>query len=160
MPYYKLKTKKGGKQGYRVVVNYTDKNGKKQKETKCVYGLKEAQETEAEIKKRVKNEGSPSAVTIKQLYDIYIKDKEHKVRRSSLEKTKSILANHVLNTSLASVKLDKLSRTVLQEWKSTIADKKIMVSTKNNAYRELNAMLNFAVNKTDHLDKNPLKSIG
>lgn len=158
MPIYKLKTKKDGKQGYRVVVNYTDKNGQKKRKTKCVYGLKEAQDYESSARKDVKNEPE-KVMTVQALYDEFVKVKAQEIRRTSLAKTKSILANHVLNTFLPSVKLSRLSKSVLQKWKDIIAEKDIMISTKNNAYRELNSLLNYAV-KMDYLPKNPLSQVG
>lgn len=159
MPIYKLDSSKNGKQGYRVIVNYTDTNGNKKRKSQCVYGKQEARELESELLKSVKENPNAVKITIKELYKEYIKVKAHEVRRSSLTKTKSILENHVLNTPLAKTRLDKLSKRILQDWKNEIAKKDIKVTTKNNAYRELNTLINYAL-KMDYILKNPLKDIG
>ena len=159
MPIYKENRKKDGKQSYRVIVNYTDKNGKKKRKSQCVYGLQEARDLEAALLKETRQAPEAEKMTVQQLYDEYIKVKEQEVRRSSLAKSKSILNNHVLNTKLPSVRLDKLSKRVLQDWKNNLAEKEIMISTKNNAVRELNTLLNYAV-KMDYINKNPLRDIG
>lgn len=157
MPIYKTDKKKDGKQQYRVFVNYTDINGNQKRKTKCVYGLAEAKEAERQLLGAVKE--SSSSMTVRELHDEYIKAKKHEVRKSSLANSESILNNHVMNTDLVNIRLDKLSAKHLQEWKNTISDKKIQVSTKNGAYRELNSMLNYAV-RHDYISKNPLAKIG
>lgn len=159
MPIYNTGKQKNGKAQYRVFVNFTDSNGKLKRKTKCVYGLREAQATEKKLSSEVQESGTGGNMTLQQLYDEYIAVKEHEVRRSTLEKTKSVLGNHVMNTDLPQKRLDKISKTVLQDWKNSLAKKDIKVSTKNNAIRDFNAMLNYAV-KMDYIIKNPLKDIG
>lgn len=159
MPIYKMESKKDGKQGYRVIVNYTDINGVKRRKSKCIYGIQEARDLEADLLKETKEAPAAKKMTVQELYEEYIKNKEHEIRRSSLAKTKSILNSHVLNTSLPKIRLDRLSKKILQDWKNNLAKKDIMISTKNNAVRELNTLLNYAV-KMDYITKNPLKDIG
>lgn len=160
MPIYKTGKVENGKAQYRVVVNYTDDNGVMHRPSRCVYGKKEASELEAKLKQQAKDGTDRGKMTVRQLYDEYIESKKIDVRDSSLQKTKSILKNHVLNTDLAKKRINKLSKQDLNEWKKEIGKKPIMVSTKNNAYRELNTLLNYAVNKMEYIPKNPLKSIG
>ena len=160
MPIYKTGKVENGKAQYRVVVNYTDNNGVLHRPSRCVYGKKEASELEAQLKQKAKEGADNGRMTVKQLYDEYIKNKKIDVRQSSLQKTKSILKNHVLNTSIAKKRIGKLSKKDLNEWKQEISKKPIMVSTKNNAYREFNTLLNYAVHKMEYIPKNPLKEIG
>lgn len=130
------------------------------RKTKCIVGLDEAKEAERALAAELKNGGQPFArLTVQALYDEYIKVKESEVRKSSLNKTKSILKNHVLNSGLEKKNVDRLSKRDLQEWKSQLSEKPIMISTKNNAIRELNALLNYAV-KLEYISKNPLREIG
>lgn len=159
MSYYSMGKVKHGKTLYRVVANYTDHDGKPKRKTKSVYGLQEAKAVDKQLAAEVAEAVAPAFMTVQQLYDEYIAAKAHEVRLSSLIKTKSILANHVLNTDLPKIKLNKLSKKDLQNWKNEISNKDIMTSTKNNAYRELNTLLNYAV-KLDYISKNPLKDIG
>lgn len=159
MSFYKMNKRKDGKELYRVVASFTDAQGNPRRKTKCVAGLQEAKEVDKLLAAEVKEAAAPAFMTIQQLYDEYIAAKKSEVRSSSLMKTKSILANHVLNTELSKIRLSKLSKKQLQDWKNDIAQKDIMVSTKNNAFRELNALLNYAV-KLDYISKNPLKDIG
>lgn len=159
MPIYKTGKTKNGKAQYRVIVNYTDRNGTKQTKTKCVYGYSDAAELELDFKRRIKAAELPSGKTIQKLYDEYIASKKHEVRASSLHKTESVLKNHVMNTFLPKKRLDKLTAATLQEWKNGLAQKDIMISTKNNAIRELNAMLNYAV-RMEYIPRNPLKNVG
>ena len=159
MPIYNTGKTKSGKTQYRVFVNYTDINGKLKRKTKCVYGLREAQTVEKTLLAEVKESGTAGHKTLQQLYDEYISVKGHEVRRSTLERNKSTLSNHVLNTNLARIRIDKLNKAVLQEWKNDLAKKDIMISTKNNAIKEFHAFLNYAV-RMDYISTNPLSDIG
>lgn len=159
MPIYKQNAKKNGKQQYKVVVCYTDKFGVNRQTAARVYGYDEAKAKERELQYAVAEHNVSSKMTVHQLYDEYITAKKYEVRQSSLMKTKSILNNHVLNDDLSDCRLDKLTAPVVQRWKNNIAQKDIMISTKNNAYRELNALLNYAL-RMDYISKNPLKFVG
>ncbi len=79
------------------------------------------------------------------------------IRQTSLEKLQSILSNHIL-PYLADVRISGLTTKCLQEWRDIIGNKDIKVITKNKAYTELRALLNFAV-RTDYSPKNPLDKI-
>lgn len=159
MPIYKTGKVKDGKAQYRVIVNYTDGKGVIHRPSRCVYGKREAADMEAVLKAQAKDTSSNGKMTVHQLYDKFIAAKKHDIRISSLNKSKSILENHVLNTDIANIRLDKLSADDCQEWKNALGEKALMTSTKNNAYRELNALLNYAV-KMEYIPKNPLKNVG
>nr|WP_316624597.1 tyrosine-type recombinase/integrase [uncultured Ruminococcus sp.] len=159
MPIYKQKAKKNGKYQYKVVVCYTDKFGVNRQIAARVYGYDEAKAKERELQYASAEHDLSSKMTVQQLYDEYIAAKQYEIRQSSLMKTKSILKNHVLNDDISGCHLDKLTAPVMQRWKNNIAQKDIMISTKNNAYRELNALLNYAL-RMDYIPKNPLKVVG
>lgn len=159
MPIYKSNLKKDGKQGYRVCVNYTDKNGVKRRIERAVYGATEAKQVEMEL---LEEYGSATAVdrrmTVKDLYDEYMKAKKHEVRASSYDKTRRILEGNVLPL-LGSVRLDRLNAPTLQGWKNQIAERGIAVSTQKAIYTELRTLLNYAV-RMEYLPKNPLVTVG
>ena len=157
MPIYKTGRIKDGKAQYRVFVNKTDANGKVKRSTKCVYGLAEAKRLESEMSNDVLT--TAENITLQQLYDEYIKVKECEVRQSSLQKTKSILSNHILNTELQHMKLAKINKKVITKWKTELWQKDLKTSTKNNAIKELNTLLNYGV-KIGYIHVNPLKGIG
>lgn len=160
MPYYKTKAKKkDGKSQYRVVINYTDSSGAYKQISRLVYGFEEAKALEAQLMKQQKDAEITKRMTLQQLYDEYILSKAHEVRTSSMQKTKSILKNHVLNTDLQNRRIDKLTVPVLQSWKNELGNKDIMITTKNNAIRELNSLLNYGV-RMEYIPRNPLQRIG
>ena len=159
MPIYKTGRTKDGKTQYRVVVNYTDTNGEYKQLSQRVYGRTEAKDAEDALERKVQEKEFSKRITLRQLYEEYTAAKVHEVRTSSLNKTKSILKNHVLNTDLSNRRIDRLTVPVLQEWKNNLGQKDIMISTKNNAIRELNALLNYAV-RMEYLPKNPLRNVG
>ncbi len=158
MPIYKTGKTKDGKAQYRVAVHYTDPSGKHRQISKRVYGAAEAKMEELSLLHQLGETGSPSNITVQMLHDEYILAKKKDVRQSSLEKTKSILSNHIL-PYLAKDRLEDLTTKRLQEWKNIIAEKDSKITTKNNAYRELNALINFAI-KMDYLKTNTLKKVG
>lgn len=49
--------------------------------------------------------------------------------------------------------------STLQAWKAEISDRGLAIGTNRNIYRELAALLNYAV-RVGHLPKNPLSSVG
>jgi integrase len=158
MPIYKTGKTKDGKAQYRVIVNYTDNNGNHKSISKRVYGSAEAKLEELSLLHQIEKSGDPQNLTVKMLYDEYMAAKATEVRQSSLEKTASILKNHIL-PYLSDVKIADLTPKKLQNWKNAIAEKDSKITTKNNAYRELNALVNFAI-KMEYINSNPLKKVG
>lgn len=158
MPIYKTSKKKDGKQGYRVRVNYTDSNGVSHQVERTAYGSSDARFLEMQLINEFKNGTAPQGLTIQALYDEYIKNKAHEVRESTLNKTKQILRIHVL-PHLSEVRLDKLTKAMLQDWKSTIAEKGLSTITQQNIYGELRSMLNYAL-QMEYIPKNPLIVLG
>lgn len=160
MPIYKTNAaKKDNKSQYRVMVSHVDKDGNRKQLSKRIYGLTEARELEIDLKRKLKEDLLPSKITMNCLYREYMEVKKNEVRTTSYEKTKSILKNNLLNTSLINVQLDKLSVSLLQKWKNDLAKKDNKITTKNNAIKELNALLNYAV-RLEYLPRNPMSNIG
>ena len=159
VPIYKTNNKKDGKQGYRVRINYTDKNGVARQITRMAYGATEAKTLEAELQREYSGEISVSArMTIKDLFAEYMAAKEHEVRVSSYDKTRRVTEGNILPI-LGDVRLDRLNAPTLQNWKNTIASRGIAVSTQKAIYSELRALLNYAV-RMEYLSRNPLLSVG
>jgi len=164
LPIYKVgNTKKDGLQKYNVRINYISDDGKAKQLTRAAYGIDNAKNLERELQYEVqtKGENSVKKMTIKQLFDEYIKMKKYEVRESTLDKTSRILNLFVIS-DLSKIRIDKLSVKVLQEWKISVEEregKKLALTTKRNVYGEFRAMLNFAV-RMEYLPKNPLLKIG
>ena len=158
MPIYKTGKTKDGKAQYRVFVNFKDTDGNYRKLSRTVYGAAEAKTEELRLAAEADTASRPAAMTLQDLYEKMIAAKKNEIRKTSLEKTHSIMRNHVL-PHLAAVRLEDLTAKRLQEWKNIIAEKELKTTTKNNAYRELLAVLNFGV-KTEYLAVNPLSQLG
>ena len=99
-----------------------------------------------------------SNITIQELYDEYVKSKEHEVRASTIEKSKNVLSNHVL-PYLGDTKLSKIDKKTLQGWKNKISEKALSIKMKQNIYKEFRTLLNYAT-LVEYLAKNPLTDIG
>ncbi len=158
MPIYKTGKTKDGKAQYRAFVSYIDADGKYRKITKTVYGAAEAKLEELRLMHKVDSTTSAEKMTVQLLYEEYVAVKKNEIRQSSLEKTMSILNNHVL-PYLSKVKLEDLTIKELQNWKNTIAEKDIKIRTKNNAFSELRALLNYAV-KMEYIPNHQMSRLG
>jgi len=159
MPIYKTKKKnKYGDFQYRVTYNYTDTDGNYRQKSKLVYGYAEAKTALSKLESQKEIIDETSSITIQTLYDLYISSKSNEVRESSLRKTEGILNNHIL-PCLKNVRLKNLTIKKLEEWKNIISKKKIKVTTKQNAYKEFRAMLNYGL-RVGYIKENPLLKIG
>lgn len=152
MPIYKIAgEKKDGYQKYRVVVNYTDSSGKKKTAERKVYGKSAAEQAEEDLRKKVKS-GATSEdlklkpMTVLDLWNRYEEEKKSELRSTTLAKKKSVLTTHVMPT-LGKQQLRTLSKEDILNWRTTMSKKELRVTTKNNAYRELRALLNYAVDR-------------
>lgn len=158
MPIYKTGKSKDGKQQYRVIVCFTDSFGKYKQISKCVYGSAEAKLTEMELQHKVAERETPLSITVQQLSERYLTAMKPELRESTYIKKCSVQDNHIL-PSLGPLKLSKLTAPVLQNWKNEIAQKDLSIRMKQNIYRELRAMLNFA-EKMDFIKQNNLTKLG
>ena len=148
MPIYKAKGKKDGLQKYRVVVNYTDMNGEYQKAERVAYGKDDARDTESRLQAECKQQ--TKKITLKELAAEFYNIKQYEVRESSLDKMKRRLEYYV-TPILGDKRVDKLTVPVLQAWKKAVEemrtskDKPLSVRTKQSAFSELSAVLNYGV---------------
>jgi integrase len=163
MPIYKIDGEKvNGYQKYRVVVNWTDKNGKKRTVSRRVAGKAAAEAEESRIKAELNAGALPDEVkaapmTVSGLMELYKVEKAHDLRATTLAKKVSILNTHVIPT-LGKIRLKDLTADELNAWRREMNKKPLKVTTKNNAYRELRCLLNFGVNRKI-LRESPLKGI-
>lgn len=164
MPIYKIKgEKKDGLQKYRIVVNYTDENGKKRTVERREYGKAQAEHTEAALRAKVsdgtttKESVKVRPITVKELAKLYEENHGKDIRETTLAKKKEILAAYVV-PFLGEKAVRSLSIEDLQKWRAWLNEKPLKASTKNNGYRDLRAILNFAV-ANGYLKQSPLKAI-
>ena len=158
MPIYKMNGKKDGKQQYRVRINYIDSNGKSKQIDRVAYGSAEAKDLERELSREYKNPTTSNRLTVQQLYDEYMANVKHDIRATSYATKQKTLDGKVL-PYVKDIKLDKLTKQKIQDWKTEINKLDISVQTKRNAFREFRAMINYAI-KMDYLAKNPLTAVG
>ena len=158
MPIYKTGKYKDGKQQYRVFVSYTTPSGAYRKKSKTVYGSTEAKMAESQMLANLGGEAPAVKMTVGELFEKYIENKKSEVRKTSLDKSASILRVNVL-PYLEKVKIDKLDIRRLQDWKNKVNEREVGITTKQNAYCEFRSMLNWAV-KMEYLPSNPLPKVG
>lgn len=160
MPIYKVNgVRKDGQQKYRVRVNYTTNTGETKQLTRIAYGSNEAKEKELELLRFVKSATNASgSKTFRELYEEYIRQKQHYVRESTLEKEKHIIARHIL-PFFGDMRLNKLTLQVLQRWKNEIEEKGLSLPMRQNIFQPLNSILRYAVNM-EYLATNPLTKLG
>lgn len=150
--------KKDGKIKYRVRVNYTDSYGNNKQIERTAYGADEAKQLERELSHSVKVEKPAAKITVQQLYEEYMRAKQHEVRESTLSKNRDVLTHHIL-PYFENTKIDKLNIQTLQKWKQDIEDIGLSIRMRKNVYGNFRAMLNYAV-KMEYLPSNPLLKVG
>ena len=161
MPIYKVDgIKKDGLQKYVVRVSYISNTGEYKKITRTAYGSDEAKNLEMRLTSGVKNkEIIPFAKkTVQQLFEQFTTAKKYEVRETTLEKYERSFKNHII-PKLESVRIDKLTPTVLEEWKLYIEKKGLAIKSKKHVYGDFRAVLNYAV-KMEYITVNPLLKIG
>lgn len=157
MPIYKTKVKKNGLWQYRVKVNYTDIYGNYKQVERIAYGSAEAKALESKLMMST-SESHCEKMTVGMLYEEYIRVKASQVRASTLDKTTQICTREILPI-LENCNIHKLNAKILQNWKDTVNCKDLAIITKQNAYKEFSALLNYAV-KVEYLERNPLVLVG
>lgn len=158
MPIYKTSGTKDGKQKYNVRINYIDNLGAYRQITRVAYGKDEARLLEYKLQNEVKEAPVSKRITLQKLYEEYCLSMQGEIRRTTLEKNKEILNNHVL-PELSAYSLDKLTAPVLNKWKNSVQTKELSLRHKQNIFSAFRALLNFAV-KLDYLPNNPLVRVG
>ena len=163
MPIYKLAgEKKDGLQKYRVVVNYTDADGKKRTKERREYGKAQAERTEAMLREKIragagKEDVKAKPLTVKELAKVYEAERGREIRETTMAKKKSVLACYVL-PFLEEKPVRTLCADDLRKWRGWLNEKPLKANTKNGGYRELRALLNFAV-AHGYLKESPMKAI-
>ena len=153
MPIYKTGDKKNGLTKYKVRVNYTDDSGKAHSLTRVAYGLDAAKTLEAQLQK---SDHTPSStITVPELIDLYIEDKRHELRESTLDKNSRVLNRYVRPLD---IRINKLNLQSLTEWKRGIGDLDLKHRSKSNIYTVFKSLLNWAV-QNEYLSSNPLAKV-
>lgn len=158
MPIYKADGKKDGKQKYRVIVNFTDSAGAYKTIERISYGLNDAKLLETQLLKGVKEKPSTNRMTLRELFEEYTAMKKYEVRESTLDKSIRTLEYHVM-PELENKRIDKLTLSVLNNWKMGMEEKNISLGTKKNVFGDFRALLNYGV-KMEYIIKNPLVKLG
>lgn len=114
-----MKGSKDGKQKYRVRINYQDSMGINRQIDRVTYGNAEAKELERELNYDIKQSIPAKRITVKQLYEEYLKSKKHELREQSIRSIVTYLDNHVI-PELGNLRLDKLTTPTLKKWKDVI----------------------------------------
>ena len=159
MPIYKMDGKKDGLQKYRVRINYTDNLGVQKQLDRVAYGKDAAKELESRLMRDLKEE-TVKKTTLGELVEEYLSMKRYEIRESSLDKIRRRL-NYYILPSLGEYRIDKLNTPILQKWKTDVEEmtkstgERLSLRTKQSAYCELRAVLNYAV-KMEYLPRNPL----
>lgn len=164
MPIYKIAgQKKDGLQKYRVVVNYTDESGKKRTAERREYGKAQAERAEAVLRERIKNGEKPKErtkakpLTVSEFAKLYEAERGPEIRETTMSKKKSVLNCYVL-PFLGEKPLETIGEEDMRGWRRWLNEKPLKTNTKNGGFRELRALLNFAVSG-GYLTKSPMKAI-
>ena len=159
MPIYRIDGKKDGLQRYHVRINYISDNGKPKQLTRTAYGLEAAKDLESKLNNGLKNNGETpiKRMTVEQLFEEYKAVKRYEIREVTLKKYKEIY-EYYISPAFRDTRIDKITVTLLRDWKLSIEEKELSVCTKRHAFGGLRALLNYAV-EMEYLPKNPLQKI-
>lgn len=163
MPIYKIAgQKKDGLQKYRVVYNYTDAEGRKRTKERLVYGKGQADNAEMELRRLVDREKAEptrekKALTVAELWKLYERERKYDIRETTMERKASVVRNQIVPL-IGDVPISELSFERLSAWRTELNGTGRRAGTKNNAYRDLRAMLNFAVARK-LIPESPLKGV-
>lgn len=158
MPITKVAGKKDGKQKYRVRVNYVDRRGSYRQVERTAYGLEEAKDLEMVLTKELRQSSPVSRLTVSELAEEYLESKRAELRETSYAKNVHLIKTYIL-PSMAEVRLDKLTVSILQNWKNEISGLDLSLRTRKTIYSMFRSVLNFAV-RMDYISQNPLSKLG
>ena len=139
-------------------INYTDSFGKAKQIDRVAYGAEQAKQLESQLNHKLNNQELSPKMTIEQLFNEYIQAKKTEVRETSLDKTKRILKSRII-PQFKDTKIDKLTVPMVQNWKQSLADEGLSVTTRKNIYGEFRALMNYAV-KMEYISKNSVAIAG
>ena len=154
------KKNKDGLLKYEVRITYNDNTGKERRLTRRIWGIDNAKDLEQHLEDEYKNKGKLNTpkMTVQELFDEYIATKQRASRESSLNKVRSDFRLYIQPT-MADVRIDKLTASSLQKWKTSIEAKDLSLVTRQHAYSTFCAMLHYAV-KMEYIPKNYLSTLG
>ena len=158
MPIYKMDGKKGGKQQYRVRINYVDQFGKPRQIDRVAYGSAEAKDLERKLSEEIKKTPPAARKTLKDLYDEYIEVCKHELRETTWDKKRRTF-EHTIIPLVGDIKLDKFNVVAAQKYKSDILALGLSPATSSAYIKVLSTMINYAV-RMEYIPKNPLRQIG
>ncbi len=156
MPIYPTGKKKNGKQQYRVRINYTDAGEYCQKEQLC-YGYHESVELEQRLRNLYAGDGNRGDILLRDYFVEYMDQRKGELRETTQDKFRSNVENHIL-PELGDYSLADLDARIIANWKSTIANKGLSVTSCRRIFGSLNALLNYAV-RLNYIHENPMKNI-
>lgn len=158
MPITKTGKTKNGLQQYRVRVAFTDAAGNHKQIERTAYGKSEALAIERKLQEEVRGGELVARLTLRTLADEFLASRVHDVRETTLDKDRRNL-EIILTPEIVDLRLDRLTASALQNWKSDIGARDLALGTKRNYFKQFSALLNFAV-KQEYLPANPLHRIG
>lgn len=158
MPITKTGKTKNGLQQYRVRVAFTDAIGHHKQIERTAYGKSEALAIERKLQEEVRGGELTARLTLRTLADEFLASRVHDVRETTLDKDRRNL-EIILTPEIVNLRLDRLTASALQSWKSDIGSRDLALGTKRNYFKQFSALLNFAV-KQEYLPINPLRRIG
>ena len=148
---------KNGIQKYKVKINYKRPDGSTRWLTRICAGKSNADRLEMQLINQYKD-NSKQDMTFKALVDYYFMLKKNDLRLSTYRKKQEHYINNIApyfdNILLSDIDIKKANN-----WKITMDNKNISVTTKNSILATFNSFLNFAV-ENEYIEKNPLKKIG
>ncbi len=142
MAIFKAKDKtKDGKQWF-FRVRYLDLSGKRtQYKSKKFFSRKEAQDEEVKFKYSLNQKEATSDMNFKELIGVFMDYKKDKVKATTFKGYKN---NKRLLESLDAVKLKDFSIQHFEAWKKEIISRNISTAYKNDVYKYLKQLLNYA----------------
>ena len=160
MPIYKADGKKDGLQKYKIRINYISDYGTPKQLTRIAYGSEAAKDLERQLinEMNTKGENSVKSLTVQELFDKYMESKRYEVRQSTYDKDIRNFRLYV-QQKMANVRLNKLTVSLLQDWKQSVEEKGLSLKTRKHAYSIFRSTLGFAV-KMEYLERNPLLKLG
>ena len=143
MPIYKMDGKKGGKQQYRVRINYVDQFGKPRQIDRVAYGSTEAKDLERKLFEEIKKTPPAARKTLKDLYDEYIEVCKSELRETTRDKKRRTF-EHTIIPLVGDIKLDKFNVVAAQKYKSDILALGLSPATSSTYLKVLSTMINYA----------------
>ena len=123
------------------------------KKSKLFLNKKEALEEERIFLNEVKFKIPTSNITFRQLKEDYYNYKKDKVKITTIDILRKRL-NYI--SPLYNIKLNEFNINHFDIWKKEISNKKLSTSYKNNIYKTLRSLLNFAITYFDMIELNSI----